>query len=420
MRETMTGYVVEPRIPIPTGNFVDQYCAAYKHLFSDVRSYQCFRYLHLGMISEIGRKSLPAIAKAIGLNNEQPLLHFLTESPWDVTALRDKRLSFILQILKGRAFTLIIDESGDKKKGKSTDYVAKQYIGNLGKVENGIVSVNAYGVREGITFPLIFKVYKPQNTLKKVDRYKTKPQLAAEILKELQEMGFNFDLVLADSLYDQSETIISVLNKFELPFIVAIRSNHADWMPPEKRIGYNKWKKIDRIFSNGKSETRYIRELIFKKRKEIRYWQITTDTDKLPKNSSWYIMTKLNETLDKEVGDKYGLRTWVEYGFKQSKNEFGWADYRVTKYQQIERWWEIVCSAYLMVSLQSPKLHSDKQEGIKPPKLKNPHPTNVEVGDLVIGNWLNTMLPITQYPLAPRGESSPPAFLDGASSPPIR
>jgi SRSO17 transposase len=38
---------------------------------------------------------------------------------------------------------VIIDETGDKKKGDKTDYVKKQYIGNLGKIETGIVSVNA-------------------------------------------------------------------------------------------------------------------------------------------------------------------------------------------------------------------------------------------------------------------------------------
>jgi SRSO17 transposase len=34
-----------------------------------------------------------------------------------------------------------VDETGDKKKGHSTDYVKRQYIGNLGKIENGIVVV---------------------------------------------------------------------------------------------------------------------------------------------------------------------------------------------------------------------------------------------------------------------------------------
>jgi len=38
--------------------------------------------LHLGLISEVKRKSLPAIAQVAGLDNAQSLHHFLTESPW--------------------------------------------------------------------------------------------------------------------------------------------------------------------------------------------------------------------------------------------------------------------------------------------------------------------------------------------------
>ena len=53
-----------------------------------------------------------------------------------------------------------------------------------------------------------------------------------------------------------------------------------------------------------------------------------------------------------QIGNLYGLRTWIEYGFEQCKDQLGWADYRVTHYPQIERGWEIVASAYLMVSLQ--------------------------------------------------------------------
>jgi SRSO17 transposase len=78
-------------------------------------------------------------------------------------------LSLILQQLQGRSIVLVIDDTGDRKKGKTTDYVARQYIGNLGKVDNGIVSVNAYGVLGGITFPLLFKVFKPQGRLKEQD-----------------------------------------------------------------------------------------------------------------------------------------------------------------------------------------------------------------------------------------------------------
>jgi len=49
---------------------------------SRVRSFEAFKYLHIGMISDIKRKTLPAISRVVGLSNEQGLLHFLTESPW--------------------------------------------------------------------------------------------------------------------------------------------------------------------------------------------------------------------------------------------------------------------------------------------------------------------------------------------------
>lgn len=58
----------------------------------------------------------------------------------------------------------------------------RQYIGNLGKTENGIVVVTAYGVFCGMTFPLLFEVYKPCERLKPGDKYLTKPQIAS-ILK---------------------------------------------------------------------------------------------------------------------------------------------------------------------------------------------------------------------------------------------
>lgn len=109
-------------------------------------------------------------------------------------------MSLILEQIQGRSIILVIDETHDRKKGKSTDYVDRQYIGNLGKIDNGIVSVNAYGILEGLTFPLIFKVFKPKKRLKAEDTYQTKIQLAQEIIQEFLAFGFKFELVLADSL----------------------------------------------------------------------------------------------------------------------------------------------------------------------------------------------------------------------------
>ena len=47
------------RSPKSTVSVIDEYCSAYNDLFSDVRNYECFKYLHQGIISPTKRKSLP-------------------------------------------------------------------------------------------------------------------------------------------------------------------------------------------------------------------------------------------------------------------------------------------------------------------------------------------------------------------------
>jgi hypothetical protein len=204
-----------------------------------------------------------------------------------------------------------------------------------------------------LLIPLVFEVFKPQKRLKKEEQYKTKPQLAIVLIEALKQQGFHFEVVLADSLYGESGEFIAALQRLALQFVVAIRENHGVLMLPGQRLRYTTWSQFDRVFSNGDTERRYIREIIFAQRRPIRYYHITTDVAEQPPESTWLIMTNLPGTIKKTVGNTYGLRTWVEYGFKQSKNELGWADFRLTAYKDIEKWWEIVCSVYLMVSLQT-------------------------------------------------------------------
>lgn len=342
----------KPRAARPTINFVDEYCAYYRNLFPEVRSFEAFKHLHIGMISPIKRKTLPEIARIVGLENEQSLHHFLTKSPWEEKELRKQRLSLILQRLQGKRIFLIIDETGDKKKGTRTDYVSRQYLGKLGKIDNGIVVVTAWGLIAGITFPLIFEVYKPKERLLAGDIYRSKPEIAAQMVRGIKQMGFEIELVLADSLYGESESnFLGCLEELKLNFIVAIRRNHGVWLPRGQRVRCNRWRKFDRTFSDGIKEVRYVREVVFGKKGSRRYWEITTDTETLPENSTWYVMTEIPGVKYKDVGNLYGCRNWVEYGLNQSKNELGWADFRLTRYQNIEKWWEIVCSAYLLVSL---------------------------------------------------------------------
>ena len=175
---------------------------------------------------------------------------------------------------------LLIDETGDCKKGNRTDYVKRQYIGNVGKKENGIVAVTAYGLVDGMIVPLTFEVYQPRERLKENQEYQSKPQIAARMIRQLQALGFGFELVLADSLDGESKVnFVNVLDELNLPYILAIRSKHALWLPQDQEV-----------------------------------YQI-------------------------------------EYGLKQAKDTLGWADFRMTSDEQIEKWWELVMSAFLMVSL---------------------------------------------------------------------
>lgn len=199
--------MTQPRSPKPSIKFVDEYCAIYRNIFPEVRSFENFRNLHLGMISQIKRKTLPEIAKVVGLENQQFINHFLTGSRWSLKSLKKRRLELILRVLKERSLILI-------------------------------------------------------------------------------------------------------------HFVITIRSNHGVWLPKGQSVRYNKWRKFDRVFSNGNQEVRYIREIIFGRRRDIRYWQVTTDTEKLPENSTWFLMTHVPGIKYSEVGNLYGLRAWVEYGLK--------------------------------------------------------------------------------------------------------
>lgn len=179
----------KPRAARPTIKFIDEYCKSYRNLFPEVRSFEAFKPLHVGMISPIKRKTLPEIVKVVGLENSQELHHFLTKSPWEIKELRRQRLNLTLHALKGRKVFLIIDETGDKKKGKRTNYVSRQYLGKLGKIDNGIVAVTAWGLINGITFSLLFEVYKPKERLLAEDTYRSKPEIAAQMVRAIKLQG---------------------------------------------------------------------------------------------------------------------------------------------------------------------------------------------------------------------------------------
>jgi SRSO17 transposase len=163
-----------------------------------------------------------------------------------------------------------------------------------------------------MTVILTCEIYKPKKRLKERDIYPTKPEIAAQMIRELRARGFEFSLVLADSLYGESESnFLDCLEELKLEYVVAIRSNHEVSMPSHQRRRYNKWRKFDRIFADKKKQVRYIRKVIYGKRRSRQYWEITTNPETLPPNETCSLMTIIPELKYHQVGNFYGLLHWV-------------------------------------------------------------------------------------------------------------
>ena len=80
----------------------------------------------------------------------------------------------------------------------------------------------------------------------------------------------------------------------------------------------------------------------------------TTDPARLPKLTTWYLLCNLARPASRraqqaqlsQIVATYGLRNWVEQGYKQVKGELGWADFQVRSDRAIRRHWTLVCCAF--------------------------------------------------------------------------
>src|SRR5690348_9589722 len=107
----------------------------------------------------------------------------------------------------------------------------------------------------------------------------------------------------------ESSHFVGALEKRNLKYVLAIRSDHGVSFPKKAQVRHNTWRPFERVFSNGDQQTRYIQEIIFGWRRDTRFYLITTDPKTLPKEGTWYVMTNLEGKIQLTVGNTYGLRT---------------------------------------------------------------------------------------------------------------
>lgn len=334
-----------------TIEILDRYCARYRSLFADVRHFEQFTALHLGLLTLSERKSLPRIASVTN-TDPQALHHFLSNAQWSVEALRARRLELLREALGDAPFIMCVEDTGSRKKGCATDYAARQFVSNLRTQEQSIVTVDAYGVLGATLFPLLSRVYKPQDRLKPNDVYASKAQIAIALVREVPRLGFACRGILTDSSYGQSGQFIAVLHALGLGYALTIRADAGAWMLPGQSTHVTRWSPFDP--SNATcGEQRSIRELIFGSRRMVRCYEIASDRERVPPETTWRLLTNQQGSVEEAVGSTFGLRSALEYRHKQVKDALGWGDFRLTDVVAIERWWEVVLSAYTLVSLQS-------------------------------------------------------------------
>ncbi len=117
----------------------------------------------------VTRKTLTALANTepvVGAQRKeaQSLQWFLSESRWDPAEVNARRLELLREAPRTAPTedgVLVIDEHGDRKWGKHTAHVGRQWLANIGKTDSGVVSVTSLWADERVYWPVDFEPYTP-------------------------------------------------------------------------------------------------------------------------------------------------------------------------------------------------------------------------------------------------------------------
>lgn len=375
----------------PAPGPLEKYSEHFDAVFSLRNQRHCFRRYLEGLLLPAERnKTLTALANTepvVGAQGPraQGLQWFLSESTWDPSAINARRL----ELLSADPITapsadgvLVIDESGDRKWGTKTAHVGRQYLANLGKIDSGVVSVTSLWADERVYYPLHLEPYTPAHHFKQGKQdpgFRTKLEIAGELVERAVECGVPFGAVVADCFYGEDRGFKRELERLGAGYVLALKPSHA-WWHPEAEIGSleeaaraggwvspkspGAWVRVVRTFRDGHKEVWWALEIDigpYGPGRSRRAVVATTDPEELPEKRTWYLETNLpapgSERARPEPGTLsaadlaqvvrlYGLRMWVEQSYKQVKHSLGWSQYQVRSDIAIRRHWELVCCAF--------------------------------------------------------------------------
>ena len=218
------------------------YLGRYRSCFLQKRTAAHFDNYCRGLLSDLPRKTVEPIALEAG-TAVRTLQEFLTTARWDHPHMRDLLQRQLADaVTEVHADTLgtvgVLDETSCRKWGDETPGVQRQYLGCVGKVDNGIVSVPV-GVAKGRFQALLdADLYLPKAWdadrercraagIADDVRYRPKWRIALEQLMRLHGNGISFDWLVFDEGYGAAVPLLRVLNAVGQRFVAEVPVNFA-------------------------------------------------------------------------------------------------------------------------------------------------------------------------------------------------
>lgn len=222
---------------------LSDHLVAYEHIFRNRTKlfFDKAEYYTKGIVQSQLR-NIERISEDLDANYHQ-MQHFITESNWDERSVIDQVSKEVSSILPKRKLTgLIIDESGWVKKGDKSVGVGWQYCGNVGKIANSQVAVFACLSNGDFASMVDARLYLPEDWcndpvrcseagIPKGNRvFKTKLELALDIIHQQIQNGIAFDFIGGDGYYGNDANLARAIDQLGHVYMLDIHSDQKIYL----------------------------------------------------------------------------------------------------------------------------------------------------------------------------------------------
>jgi SRSO17 transposase len=190
-----------------------------------------------GLLAELPRKNCWTLAEHAGDPSPDGMQHLLARAVWDHDGVRDDLRDYVVEHLGDPQAVLVIDETGDLKKGIQTVGVQRQYTATAGRIENAQVAVYlVYATGAGHAV-VDRDLYLPKRWTTDADRrhaagvpdqvgFQTKPALAGRMLARALDAEVPAAWVTGDEVYGADPTLRAELEARGVGYVLAVACDH--------------------------------------------------------------------------------------------------------------------------------------------------------------------------------------------------